>query len=334
MNIVEKIKRIGYIRGYECQDNNNNSTKNTWYDNRNVYYKFENNTLVINKKGYYDSEFINYLNAMPDTINIIIDMKDNTIDECNISFDSYRNNYTNKNIIINLSDNIFSSNAQIDFSNLPNNIKISSLFNKKTNHEDNNKKISYLEWNLLNKDDEEFRKQVNSMTYFSKKRICQIRKIAFDFYNYLPIYIKYSKNSIKARYAFEWCKKNIMYDFDACNSDGTIKCNREDSQNPINAYYKRIAVYEGQARLLKILLNNYYMNVPCFLVSGYQEKKSHEWNEVYLENRNILSLDFSRKKFKIKTNNIDYEINKYMIKKTKEKQPELLLNKNNIIKEY
>lgn len=72
----------------------------------------------------------------------------------------------------------------------------------------------------------------------------------------------------KIKVIYNWCCENIAYYVTVIKSDSSLKRDRKDSQDPIFTFNIRKGVCEGRTRLLKVLLNNYYMWVPCFLVKG------------------------------------------------------------------
>ena len=54
--------------------------------------------------------------------------------------------------------------------------------------------------------------------------------------------------------------------------------------------------------MLKLLLNNYYMKVPCFLVKGMSGRLQHTWNEIILEDDSVIDLDISKQNNRIANN--------------------------------
>lgn len=63
----------------------------------------------------------------------------------------------------------------------------------------------------------------------------------------------------KIKVIYNWCCENIAYYVTVIKSDSSLKRDRKDSQDPIFTFNIRKGVCEGRTRLLKVLLNNYYM---------------------------------------------------------------------------
>ena len=103
--------------------------------------------------------------------------------------------------------------------------------------------------------------------------------------------------------------------FQAHNSDGTIKNDKLDSKDPICTVGNRKGSAEGRARLFKLVLNNYYMKVPCFLVKGTSSNLEHTWNEVLMEDNTTVEFDLSNKENKVSINHD--ELDMYIGKKDK-----------------
>ena len=208
---------------------------------------------------------------------------------------------TNRKIIIDITDMEFCEKISLDIENLPNNVNISSLIDRNLSENfifSNQSFESY----ALNCNDKNFRILLSKLTPKSCERINKMRGICANFYRYSSNIIKNADRKQKALFAYNWCCYNIKYDMSAINNDGTLRYDRKDSQDPIITFDKRKGVCEGRARLLKLLLNNFYMQVPCFLVKGMSGNLQHTWNEILLEDGTIIDLDISKQRTRTANN--------------------------------
>ena len=126
------------------------------------------------------------------------------------------------------------------------------------------------------------------------------RKIVDDFYR--KYYKKLRSKSIleRADFVFDWCSKNFPYAWNEVGIDGNLKsgCNTAVSDS-IGTFKLGKGVCTGRSRLLRMLLNNKYVRVPCYCVSGMCGNLQHEWVEIFDEfnNKFYYDLSFNLKEF-------------------------------------
>lgn len=321
MKMLDSLKTIGKGTTYEfCKQalftplpkrNSNNVIAfkevidNEWYDKSGICYKLVNNVLYIVANDYFPNEgfsIVDYINEIPEnygfTIMLKIKSKSNETAGFNMLCNLLSTNPTKKKIIIDITGMEFCEKVSLDIEELPNNVKISSLIDRNLNENYIFSNQSFESW-TMNSNDENFKLLVSKLTDKSRERIIRMREICSSFYRFVTSDVRSASNKEKTLYAYDWCCKNIKYDIHATNSDGTLKNDRKDSQDPIITFDNRKGVCEGRARLLKLLLNNYYMRVPCFLVKGMSGRLQHTWNEIILEDGTILDLDISKQSNRI-----------------------------------
>ena len=281
---------------------------NEWYDKGGVRYKLSNDKLYMSVNNCFPNDgysIIDYINDIPANLNITIVLKikskPNEIAGLNMLFNLFCNYPTNRNVVIDITDMEFGEKVSLDIDNLPDNIKISSLIDRNLNENYIVSNQSFESW-AMNSNEENFDLLVSKLTDNTRKRLIRMREICSNFYRVIPDNIKKANIKEKSLFAYNWCCRNIKYDISATNSDGTLKHDRKDSQDPIITFDKRMGVCEGRARLLKLLLNNYYMKVSCFLVKGMSSRLQHTWNEIILEDGSILDLDISKQDNRIADN--------------------------------
>lgn len=321
--MVHSLKQIGKGTTYEFRNyaiftplpsRNGVSTEpktiidNEWYDKSGVHYKLSNNILCISTNNYFPNEgysIVDYINEIPENFNLTIMLKiksePNEIAGLNMLCNLLSTYPTRKNVVIDITDMEFCEKVALDIDNLPDNVKIASLIDRDLNENYIFSNQSFESW-AMNSSEKNFDLLVSKLTAITRKRIIRMREICSNFYRFTPDNIKTASSKEKALFAYNWCLSNIKYDIHATNSDGTLKYDRKDSQDPIVTFDKRMGVCEGRARLLKLLLNNYYMQVPCFLVKGMSGRLQHTWNEIILEDGSIIDLDISKQNNRIANN--------------------------------
>lgn len=312
--MINKLKEIGKGTIYEFSkyrletllpSRNRNSESysekvinNEWYDKGGNHYKLLDNVLFITANDYFpESEFsiVEYINQLPKECTIVLKIKSkpNNVAGYNMLFNRLSVFPINKNVIIDISKLSFSEKIALDIEKIPTNVKITSLLNGTIEEKEEFSNESFESW-ALNCNDKTFELLLTKLTFKTLERISKMREIAFNFYRYMPVKLKNGTNDEKIQFAYEWCCNNIGYDWTAIKSDNSLKWDRKDSQDPIFTFNRRKGVCEGRARLLKLLLNNYYMRVPCFLVKGISGNLQHTWNEAILEDGNIIDMDISK----------------------------------------
>ncbi len=313
--MISKIKEIGKGTIYEfanhrietpLPDRNknleNNSVKiidNEWYDKSGNYYKLLDNILFITANDYFPEDgfsIINYINQLPKGFTVVLKIKSkpNNVAGYNMLFNRLSVFPVNKNVIIDISKFSFSEKITLNIGKLPNNVKITSLLNNTIEERDEFSNESFESW-ALNCNNEDFELLITKLTFRTAERISKLREIALNFYRFLPVKIKNGTNSEKIEFTYRWCCDNIAYDETALKPDRSLRWDRKDSQDPLFTFNRREGVCEGRARLLKVLLNNFYMRVPCFLVKGKSGNLQHTWNEAILNDGSIIDVDISKR---------------------------------------
>ena len=291
-----------------------------WYANNGTYYKLVDDILYIATMDFFPNEgysIIDYINEIPENSNITIMLKIKSKPNETAGFNMLCNMLstypTKQRIIIDITEMDFCEKVSLDIDNLPNNIKISSLIDRNQNENYIFSNQSFESW-AMNSNEENFRLLLSKLTPKSRERLIRMREICRNFYRFTSNNIKIASNEEKTLFAYNWCCDNIGYDSHATNSDGTLKNDRKDSQDPVVTFDKRLGVCEGRARLLKLLLNNYYMRVPCFLVKGMSGRLQHTWNEVVLEDGSTIDLDISKQSNRVANNHDEISYFNSMIK--------------------
>lgn len=289
-----------YHIGLPKRDGTLEEIKNIWLDVKGNIYEYINNMLLINIRNF-DYSLISVIDKIPN--NIGLNFKISSVDGT-----AYINELIEvlskcdrDNIVLTLHMCKFASNSYINIDSLQNDIKLS-------NHNGGLPSCDDLEWYSLNLDDESFDKLINKLESNTKKRILLMRGIAKEFSSVLQEdNIQSIDGKVKA--AFDWCKRNIIYATEATNSDGTLANDGSWAQDPIQTFIKKRGVCEGRAKLLKILLNNYYTKVKCYTVDGITiTNLEHQWNEYVRHDGVIVQMDLSGQTPREENHN-DYEIN-------------------------
>ena len=281
---------------------------NEWCDKHGNKYNLSDNILLITANEFFPNEgysVIDYINEIPESVDVTIMLKVKTKKNEVAGFNELCNMLstypTKKDLILNVTEMEFCETMSLDIDELPSNIKITSQMDRTLNENFIFSNQSFESW-AMNCNDKDFSLLLSKLTPQTAERISRMRKICTNFYIYTPDAIKSASNYQKTLFAYDWCCTNVNYDTSATNADGTLKYERKDSQDPIVTFENRMGVCEGRARLLKLLLNNFYMRVPCFLVKGMSGRLQHTWNEILLENDTIIDLDISKQKNRIANN--------------------------------
>ena len=294
------------------------SNKNIWYDKQRIKYSLKRNTLTITSNDYFSETIIDYINAIPANLNLDIILEINTsLNETagfNMLCDAFSRIPTNREVILNITNMRFGNGVALNIESLPSNVKVSNVIDNKEQQElpfygDN----SFDYW-ILNCNDRDYETVISKLTPKSRQRAIKLRNIAFNFYRFVPEEIKKASIKEKSDYTYHWCCQNIEYDFGGTMPDGSFNYERRDTQDPIMTFERRKGVCAGRAALLKILLNNYYMRVPCFLTLGMAENLQHEWNEVIDENGAVFEYDISKQRNKTRKFHDDFEMTKPYLK--------------------
>jgi hypothetical protein len=297
-------------------------TPNQWFDQLGIRYEYfeDSKVLEIDFNKLFTESILNYINSIPNDlgISIIFNFYNNEdIQELNSVFNSLSRIYTNKPIIIDVNYATFDEGINLEIEHLPSNVRISNLYFEKGIESVFHGENSFDWWGLkLSEDD--FKLYLTKLTPKSRERACQLREIAFNTYKYL---FKYNIENLsvqeKGKLVFDWCmgridnrKGYIAYDFEHILSDGRLDLGHEYSRDAIETFNRKKGVCAGRSRLLKVMLNNYYMRVPCFLVHGMWGELNHEWNEIITEDGESVMFDMSQLNNLSDIKHDDYELSK------------------------
>lgn len=297
----DQILRSLPPRKNDTQNNEKRVTvdENIWFDKIGIRYCLSNNNLFISAKEQIPESIIDYINAIPNNLDIkviiTIDANVNEVAGFNALCSALTYKKCNKEIILNVSDLRFGLGCTLEIDKLPMNVKISNCIDltKRCELQSFYGENSF-DWWALHCSDENFKILISKLTDVAKKRAMNLRKIAYNFYRSLPDAIKKANNKEKCDFVYEWCCRNISYDTSGTIGDGSLNYDRRDTQDPIVTFNKRKGVCAGRARLLKVLLNNCYMKVPIFLVHGMAGKLQHEWNELITDDGKSIFYDISK----------------------------------------
>lgn len=94
-------------------------------------------------------------------------------------------------------------------------------------------------------------------------------------------------------FAYKYVKKYYIYD-DSIVGPGysyTLESSELGGTAYIT-YMRNKGVCSGRSKLLKLITNNRFLNVPCYLVSGSLGPNGHMWNE-FIDGDHILEYDLS-----------------------------------------
>jgi len=287
--------------------------QNMWYDKQGFTYTFLNNYLIIkSNKCFFDEDIITYINSIPSNLGITIVLElesfKNETAGINMLFDILSRNKTTNKIIIPIGNLVFSSNCALDFENLPANVKVSNTFSINKGKDKFNGENCF-DWWFLKRDEDKFNLLLSKLSNESMVRAKKLRTIANNFYRFIPNSIREGDAKTKSDFVYDWCRKNIFYDNSATLEDGSLNYDRVSSQDPIITFEERKGVCAGRARLFKVLLNNYYMQINCFLVRGLAGRLEHEWNEVIDENKKSIHYDISKENNLHRITHADLELN-------------------------
>lgn len=291
-----------------------------WYDKMGICYKLINDTLCITTNGLFPESIVDYINSIPNNMNIKIVMRlfigSNEVAGFNMLCDMLARIPTNKLITLDISDFKIGVGCDLAFERLPSNVKISNCIDSSLGEEQNPfYGNNSFDWWTLHCDDASYNVLLTKLAPVARKRAMDLRNIAFNFYRYTPESIKNASIKEKCDFVYGWCCEHIQYDFGGTMTDGSFNYDRRDTQDPIATYQRRKGVCVGRATLLKLLLNNYYMKTPIFLVDGTTGRLQHTWNELILEDGSSIIYDISHQSNLIGRVHDDYELSKYYVDK-------------------
>lgn len=252
MNIIE-ILRVPYENDpHKCKKNG--SSNNKWFDKFNIKYKFYNNVLIVDNIKNVRSLLLHF-SFIPFNLKIVFKINDfdtltNIVRELNI-------NNTDKDIILDLSNYKDNNNDNLEFSFLPDNVKISFCGYKKDKEKNNIENDKLVEW-FLWLDDFQLYNINNRLDFNTKENLFKLKKCIFDFY---------TENSDFLDNSSILSKCNFIYDYINNNADKLALGLSNDNK----------------AKIFKAFLNNRYINVNCHIVNTKLDGVNHNINIVYDE---------------------------------------------------
>ena len=297
--------------------------QNVWYDQCGINYSYlqENNILRICAMEFFPETIVDYINSIPSSLktNIVLEIRCGSMETAgfNMLCDLLSRLKTSRSIIIDMSNMKFGYGTTLDIEKLPHNVKISNVINAKGKEDDFYSENS-VDWWGLNLNDADFEIYMSKMTLAAAKRALELRKIAHFVYEHLKVFgIDNLSITEKTQLVYDWCQGKfdnsvgkIFYDTESTLADGSLNINCRYSQDPIETFKRKKGVCAGRARLLKVILNNYYMKVPCFLVKGMAGRLQHEWNEIIDENGHSIFFDLSEQSNLHRINHEDYNLSR------------------------
>ena len=282
-----------YVSHSSSQNSVLPARKNDWFDKYGLIHKLQNNTYsIIFNSQVNESVFknlVNHLNAVPKcNVNIICD-----IDKINAYLNWFKKYTLNKNIRIIIqrssphNSKLMKFSSTLDLKNLPSNVKVDIL---------SNSWVYALEsWSLWQKDTD-FQAILPSLGYNLKERMLEARRIVRDFYEKYQYELRGKSILERADFVFNWCLRNTSFADEETNSNGSLKSNsRSEVSDYIGTLKIKKGVCAGRSELLRMLLNNKYIQVPCYCVGGMHGDLQHQWVEVFDENNNKYYYDLSYK---------------------------------------
>ena len=109
---------------------NKHYEKNIWYDKMGVRYSLINNSLIISARDFLPETIIDYINSIPNHLNvniiISINSRPNEVVGFNMLCDSLARIPSNKEIILDISNLKMGIGCSLEIENLPTNVKISN----------------------------------------------------------------------------------------------------------------------------------------------------------------------------------------------------------------
>ena len=170
---------------------------------------------------------------------------------------------------------------------------------------ENNFKLDF--W-VMNINENDFDILLQKTTPVTRRRLLIARNYIKEFYREMPFDIKNSDSiRVKTDYIFNWLSKNVPYDWSAV-SNFRLKSDRFDAMDHVSTILHGKGVCAGRSTLFKILANNYFLKIPCYVVLGMAGDLNHELNEVILENGESVFYDLSNQSNKKATSFQDSSI--------------------------
>lgn len=125
--------------------------------------------------------------------------------------------------------------------------------------------------------------QIKSPLFKSADTVIKLKRLAYDYYHYLAQHYDMNKANdfVKTWLAYQYVHNHIAFANDATEwQDGRqrLKFNHDlGVSRPYQTFLNKKGVCEGQARLLKSLLNNPWMGVNAAVIGGKCSFADHAW---------------------------------------------------------
>lgn len=278
-----------------------------WQDQYDIQYNYHVNTpntiYIESLSNCIPVTIIDHINSYNNITTAVITLNGTIKDSNNINhlLSKIKKNIKDKTIIIDFSKAQINSRIIMEINNLPDNIKF-SVFNDNSRYDNekdvNNNPADICYW-AMNLDENDFINFCNHTTEGTKKYLLHMRKTTHDFYTLIKsVYpnVNRLKDRQKADIVYKWIMSHIKYNWTPTNNQND-NCDLDD---PFIAYEAGKGNCKSRSRLMKLLLNNYYMRVACYLTKGDTlAGTSHEWNEVY-DNCKMIYYDIAHGKQGVK----------------------------------
>lgn len=295
----------------------NTNAKYSYNKNVNTIYLYLDNTSI-------DLDVLNFINQNREC-EFVIYFK-GSVQNFNKLLNYLTNNPTPRSVTIHPNVNV-KKNTFLAIDDLPSNVKI--FFTSSTN----NNEDSLIEW-VLNLSDRDFsiveRVIANEGNKIHLRKEREIAKIVFKHLS-REVDFSHMSDTEKMNYMYDWVRRNIEFDFSLVDSNGFREgVDRTLGSDPVKVFSNKKGVCSGRSRLLRILTNNPYLKVNCFVTSGlinYGGDKEHEWNAFLDEHGQIFYYDLSFSKVRhvkdLSTHPNNYRISSehFLIEEIKKKTP-------------
>lgn len=303
-------------------------TNNEYYYKDGVYLSLKEDILYFYADSFqcFDESIIDYINSLSNQVNIVVfrgKAEQNETASFNMFCDLLTRYSCNKRIVVDVGENAltFGQGADLYFEDLPEYVKLSNVYDFIGSNIYIGK--NSFDWWCLNLSEERFNKLLTKVTPLTRDRMLKLDYLAKEAKRLFYSQTLHLDSKDKMDYVFAWFRKNIGLDKKAIKPGGGIKSGHSYSQDQYQTYKRKLGVCAGRARLLKTMLNNRYMKVPCFVVSGYGLGDMHEWNALLvgdevlyydLSARDVVGVPFSKIEDKYKIwNNCDIDSSRYYI---------------------
>lgn len=257
----------------------------------NIFYNEENDILIIELNNEYLSDRILKVIEEKEYKQIRFDYKGN-IYFLNSMLSKIKKINNKSDMLININKTVLiGSKVLLDLDDLSDNIKLNVLPNEGI------KNGEFYNW-FINLNEKDFNVIKNHISpEIVKLSIIEERIVCKDFYDKLSKYYDLSLMSRRRKMdlVFDIIRNNVKYDKSMVAPDGSFRTDVDRSVvvDPVKVYRGKKGVCYGRSRLVKLLLNNSYMNVECYVAECIANGYEHEWNEFIDDDGLVYSYDLS-----------------------------------------